>query len=45
MATRLEQSIDFDTARKVLGKKSVADTARYVHAYERAAAEAMKRIG
>lgn len=45
MATRVEQSIDFDTARKVLGKKSVADTARYVHADERAAAEAMKRIG
>jgi integrase len=45
MATRVEQAIDFDTARKVLGKKSVADTARYVHADERAAAEAMKRIG
>jgi integrase len=45
MATRVEQTIDFDTARKVLGKKSVADTARYVHADERAAAEAMKRIG
>jgi integrase len=45
MATRVEESIDFDTARKVLGKKSVADTARYVHADERAAAEAMKRIG
>lgn len=45
MATRVEETIDFDTARKVLGKKSVADTARYVHADERAAAEAMKRIG
>lgn len=45
MATRVEETIDFDTARKVLGKRSVADTARYVHADERAAAEAMKRIG
>jgi integrase len=45
MATRVEQTIDFDTARKVLGKKSLADTARYVHADERAAAEVMKRIG
>jgi len=45
MATRVEATIDFDTARKVLGKKSVADTARYIHADERAAAEAIKRIG
>lgn len=45
MATRVEETIDFETARKVLGKKSVADTARYIHADERAAAEAMKRIG
>jgi integrase len=45
MATRVEETIDFDTARKVLGKRSVADTARYVHSDERAAAEAMKRIG
>ena len=45
MATRVEETIDFDTARKVLGKRSVADTARYIHADERAAADAMKKIG
>lgn len=45
MATRVEKMIDFETARKVLGKRSVADTVRYVHADEHAAAETMKRIG
>lgn len=40
-ATRIERTIDFDTARKVLGQRSAAVTARYVHSDSLAAAAAM----
>lgn len=44
-ATRIEHTIDFDTARKVLGQRSVAVTQRYVHNDGRAAAAAMAMYG
>lgn len=40
-ATRIERTIDFDTARKVLGQRSAAVTQRYVHSDGQAAAAAM----
>jgi len=40
-ATRIEAAADFDTARKVLGQRSLAVTARYVHGDAAAAAAAM----
>lgn len=44
-ATRIERTIDFDTARKVLGQRSAAVTQRYVHADGQAAAAAMAKFG
>ena len=44
-ATRLEQSLGFDTARKVLGQRSPAVTQRYVHSDGQAAALAMQQLG
>jgi integrase len=44
-ATRIEQTIDFDTARKVLGQRSAAVTQRYVHSDGQAAAAAMAAHG
>lgn len=44
-ATRIEQATDFDTARKVLGQRSVAVTQRYVHSDAQAAAQAMTSLG
>jgi len=44
-ATRIENTIDFDTARKVLGQRSAAVTQRYVHSDGRAASAAMAKFG
>ena len=44
-ATRIERTIDFDTARKVLGQRSAAVTQRYVHSDGLAAAAAMSVHG
>jgi integrase len=44
-ATRIENTIDFDTARKVLGQRSAAVTQRYVHSDGQAASAAMARLG
>jgi integrase len=44
-ATRIEEVADFDTARKVLGQRSIAVTQRYVHGDAMAAAAAMAEHG
>ena len=44
-ATRIESTIDFDTARKVLGQRSAAVTQRYVHSNGQAASAAMAKFG
>jgi integrase len=44
-ATRIERTIDFDTARKVLGQRSAAVTQRYVHSDGQAASAAMAKFG
>lgn len=44
-ATRIERATDFDTARRVLGQRSVAVTQRYVHSDAQAAAQAMTSLG
>jgi integrase len=44
-ATRIEATIDFDTARKVLGQRSAAVTQRYVHSDGQAASAAMAKFG
>jgi integrase len=43
--TEVATQFGFDAARKVLGKKSVADTVRYDHSDATVAAEVMRVIG
>jgi integrase len=44
-ATRIEQKTDADTARKVLGQRSVTVTQRYIHGDAKAAAQVMSTLG
>jgi integrase len=44
-ATRIEQKTDADTARKVMGQRSLAVTQRYIHGDAKAAALAMSTLG
>ena len=44
-ATRIEKATNFETARKVLGQRSVTVTQRYVHGDLQAAAQAMTSLG
>jgi hypothetical protein len=44
-ATRIESSIDFDIARKVLGQRSAAVTQRHVHSDGQAASAARAKFG
>jgi integrase len=45
VATKIEKTVDFDTARQVLGQRSAAATQRYVHDDGLRAAAAMERLG